>query len=182
MKENQVTILLDFLNTIDVSASRRDALRDPAEVSVWLSEHGTGLAGPAVPPSLQDVALAVEVREALRDLAREKAEPPASAASWEVLNRAASMLGVRLGFGMETRGSESYGLNHVVSQVLVAAHTGISDGTWKRIGICRNPDCRWAFYDRSKSRTRLWCSMKACGNRMKARRYRQKRASPQGTG
>jgi predicted RNA-binding Zn ribbon-like protein len=37
---------------------------------------------------------------------------------------------------------------------------------------CRAEDCRWAFYDRSRNRSRAWCSMRECGNRAKARSYR----------
>jgi predicted RNA-binding Zn ribbon-like protein len=38
--------------------------------------------------------------------------------------------------------------------------------------VCAAEDCRWAFYDRSRNRSRTWCSMEECGNRAKARSYR----------
>jgi len=41
--------------------------------------------------------------------------------------------------------------------------------------ICANPNCRWVFYDESKSRTRLYCSPDKCANLMKARRFRARR-------
>jgi predicted RNA-binding Zn ribbon-like protein len=31
--------------------------------------------------------------------------------------------------------------------------------------------CGWLFVDRTKNRSRRWCSMQTCGNRAKARRY-----------
>ena len=37
---------------------------------------------------------------------------------------------------------------------------------------CAKQDCRWLFLDTSKNRTRRWCDMKLCGNRMKARRFK----------
>ncbi len=40
---------------------------------------------------------------------------------------------------------------------------------------CANPQCRWLFLDDSKSGTRRWCSMSACGNRAKAHRHYVKR-------
>lgn len=40
-----------------------------------------------------------------------------------------------------------------------------------RVRICANPACRWLFLDLSKSGTRRWCSMSACGNRAKAHRH-----------
>jgi predicted RNA-binding Zn ribbon-like protein len=41
-----------------------------------------------------------------------------------------------------------------------------------RLRACENPECRWLFLDTSKNRTRRWCDMKLCGNRMKARRFK----------
>jgi predicted RNA-binding Zn ribbon-like protein len=40
---------------------------------------------------------------------------------------------------------------------------------------CENAECRWLFLDTSKNHTRLWCDMKLCGNRMKARRFKAQR-------
>jgi predicted RNA-binding Zn ribbon-like protein len=40
-----------------------------------------------------------------------------------------------------------------------------------RIKRCGNATCDRFFLDESKSGTRTWCSMKTCGNRMKAARY-----------
>ena len=45
-----------------------------------------------------------------------------------------------------------------------------------RVRICRNKDCLWVFYDESRSRTRRWCAAAECGNLMKVRRYRMKKA------
>lgn len=41
-----------------------------------------------------------------------------------------------------------------------------------RLKLCANPNCRWAFYDDTKSRTRRYCTSDKCANLMKARRYR----------
>jgi len=47
-----------------------------------------------------------------------------------------------------------------------------------RVRHCANERCLWLFFDDSKSGTRRWCSMSACGNRAKAHRHyvRQKDA------
>ena len=47
-----------------------------------------------------------------------------------------------------------------------------ADGTWPRMKACPNDRCHWAFYDRSRNRSRTWCTMSVCGNRAKARSYR----------
>lgn len=38
-------------------------------------------------------------------------------------------------------------------------------------GMSEAGECGWLFVDRTKARTRRWCSMKDCGNRAKARRH-----------
>lgn len=42
----------------------------------------------------------------------------------------------------------------------------------QKVRACHNAECRWLFLDTSKNRTRRWCDMKVCGNRMKARRFK----------
>jgi predicted RNA-binding Zn ribbon-like protein len=44
----------------------------------------------------------------------------------------------------------------------------------ERVRICANPICQWLFLDDSKSGTRRWCAMSACGNRAKAHRHYQR--------
>jgi predicted RNA-binding Zn ribbon-like protein len=39
----------------------------------------------------------------------------------------------------------------------------------KRLKICAN--CDWLFLDRSRNSSRMWCDMKVCGNRRKAKRH-----------
>jgi len=41
-----------------------------------------------------------------------------------------------------------------------------------RLKIC--PNCRWLFLDRSRNRSRNWCDMAVCGNRVKASRHYQR--------
>ena len=40
-----------------------------------------------------------------------------------------------------------------------------------RLRPCENPECALFLIDRSKPNKARWCSMAACGNRMKARRH-----------
>jgi len=41
-----------------------------------------------------------------------------------------------------------------------------------RLRACGNRRCGWLFVDRSANGRRRWCDPKACGNRMKVRRFR----------
>ncbi len=45
-----------------------------------------------------------------------------------------------------------------------------------RVRSCGSPTCRWLFLDLSRNRTRRWCDMRLCGNRMKARRFQTRHA------
>ena len=45
-------------------------------------------------------------------------------------------------------------------------------GERRRLRACGNRRCGWLFVDRSANGRRRWCDAKACGNRMKVRRYR----------
>ena len=67
------------------------------------------------------------------------------------------------------------GVTGALSRMLAVAYTAMADDTWQRLKACRYDSCHWAFYDHSKNRSRSWCSMKVCGNRAKARAYRERR-------
>ncbi|MPZ98774.1 MAG: hypothetical protein GEU80_05425 [Dehalococcoidia bacterium] len=60
-----------------------------------------------------------------------------------------------------------------LARVLGLAYEAMTDGTWARLKACRNQDdCQWVFLDRSKNRSRVWCSMETCGTTAKVRAYR----------
>jgi predicted RNA-binding Zn ribbon-like protein len=40
-----------------------------------------------------------------------------------------------------------------------------------RVRECAREGCDWLFVDMSKNQSRRWCTMSACGSRVKARRY-----------
>jgi predicted RNA-binding Zn ribbon-like protein len=49
----------------------------------------------------------------------------------------------------------------------------LGEGPLDRLGRCGG--CRWLFLDRSKNRSRHWCSMEVCGTSAKMRRYVERR-------
>jgi hypothetical protein len=61
-----------------------------------------------------------------------------------------------------------------LASLLAAVAIAVADGSWRRLKACRDPGCRWAYYDHSRNRSRAWCSMASCGNRAKARAFRQR--------
>lgn len=62
----------------------------------------------------------------------------------------------------------------LLAPVLWSAADLLTRSGMRRIRACGNPECRWLFLDRSKSGTRRWCDMGACGNRAKAERHYRK--------
>jgi predicted RNA-binding Zn ribbon-like protein len=62
----------------------------------------------------------------------------------------------------------------LLAPVLWSAGDLLVEAPRHRIRCCANPKCRWLFLDGSKSGTRRWCQMSACGNREKARRHYSK--------
>ena len=64
------------------------------------------------------------------------------------------------------------GADGVLAALLGIVARAQAEGTWSRMKACPADTCQWAFYDRSRNRSRTWCSMSECGNRAKARSYR----------
>jgi predicted RNA-binding Zn ribbon-like protein len=58
-----------------------------------------------------------------------------------------------------------------VAAALPAVH---ASGDWPRVKVCASADCRWAFLDTSRNRSRRWCSMSDCGNRAKNQAWRDR--------
>ncbi|MCG7381861.1 CGNR zinc finger domain-containing protein [Paenibacillus sp. ACRRY] len=68
---------------------------------------------------------------------------------------------------------------HVLAEVAADFATTLAEGEGARIRVCDNTDCRWIFYDDTRSRTQKYCDDKMCGNLMKVRRFRAKRKAEQ---
>jgi predicted RNA-binding Zn ribbon-like protein len=124
----------------------------------------------------------VDFREALRVLllAHNAAAEPGSGV--ESLNQSAgsAALGVLFGAdGRPTLGPVAGGgpADCVVARLLAEVFRAEAEGRWGRLKACRNPACRWVFYDASKNGLGRWCNMQICGARHKMRRYRERKES-----
>ena len=66
----------------------------------------------------------------------------------------------------------------LVMAVVVGDYLAVrARGEWPRIKVCGSPDCRWAFVDGTRNRSRRWCDMAGCGNRAKNRAWRHRQTS-----
>ena len=67
---------------------------------------------------------------------------------------------------------------HLLGPLAESACDLLAYGDPSLVKKCENPACVLFFYDTTKNHSRRWCSMSACGNRMKvAAHYRRLRAS-----
>lgn len=65
------------------------------------------------------------------------------------------------------------GLDAPLGPIIRGAVELIDPSMRERVGMCGRDTCRFLFLDTTKNRTRRWCEMKSCGNREKARRFRE---------
>ncbi len=149
-----------FVNTVDREHGR-EWLATPDELAAFF-----GCA-----PDEAKVEEAQALREALRSLLLANNGEPLDEAAVAAVNAVAARVAPRLDGGARLELVAPDPLARVVAVALGAA----LDGTWPRLKACRN--CAWAFYDSSRNRSASWCSMQLCGNRLKTRAYRSRRAA-----
>jgi hypothetical protein len=179
----EVRLVNEFLNTLDLERfgehaekpeAEREGLRSPERLKAWLV--GRALLGREEAVSEEDRRLAVRVRDALRSAALDNSAPAREQS--DVAGRTFEELPLVVRFGEGSRPelvSGEGGVKGALGRILADVVVAVSKGTWARMKICAAGDCRWAYYDHSKSRTGRWCAMETCGNRHKTRRYRRKK-------
>lgn len=125
-----------------------------------------------------DLARAIEVREAFRELLLGNNGEPVPDEALRTLERATdrACLVVRLDDGGGELVSSVGGVDGALGRLVAIAFTAMADGSWRRLKACRREICKWAFYDRSRNGSSTWCSMSVCGNRTKTKAYRRRHA------
>jgi predicted RNA-binding Zn ribbon-like protein len=68
--------------------------------------------------------------------------------------------------------AENSGLESVLWPIIRSFADLVTSDDRGRIKQCSN--CGWVFVDNSKNKSRRWCSMETCGNRVKAQRHADK--------
>ncbi len=167
-------LILDLINTTRVEGGI-DTISAPSRLTTWLQSHNLISADAWL--TVEDVARVIGFRESLRALTGTNIGIPLSAHALEVLNRTAKASSLAVAFldtGVGRLEPVRYGVDGAVGWILAAVATSMADGSWYRLKLCGNPRCRWAFFDRSKNRSRVWCAMAACGNRSKVMAYRKR--------
>ena len=173
----ELELVRAFLNTADIE-SGSDELASPAELATWLSERSLLESGASAGD--QDLERSIKLREALRALCYANSSGELDPEAAPVLDAAAERAGLRLRFaanGKAKMAPSAEGVDGAHGRLLAIVADSMGAGTWERLKACRSDDCRWAFYDASKNHSRAWCSMAVCGNRAKARSFRERNAS-----
>ncbi|WP_031470243.1 CGNR zinc finger domain-containing protein [Sciscionella sediminilitoris] len=156
--ERDIELVMSFLNTLDVEDGV-DVLAERGGWSSWVRDRDLGAPGAA--------EQAARVRSALRGSVGDHLARPSGPT------------------GLSTTGELTVHIREhgpvlvahtAIGEILAAASRLSTLGMWDRVKICPADSCRWAFYDRSRNRSRTWCSMQVCGNREKARIWREKHA------
>lgn len=161
-----------FINTRDIEAGT-DVLASTGQLDGWLAQHG--FSGPATPDELDRLRMLRETLRASCHANHQQAPLPETIAS--ELTEMSRWAGARITFGgpsgwrlaTATDGARGY-----AGTIVAATVAAMTDDTWKRLKVCRNDTCQWAFYDHSRTRSRSWCSMRLCGNRAKQHRWRER--------
>ncbi|BBH69283.1 hypothetical protein ACTI_59680 [Actinoplanes sp. OR16] len=170
---------LDLLGTLKWRRSApEEGLPTPADAARWAVE--AGLLSDPPEAGEEELRRLTELREsAYRLVHATMAGAPADAADLRTVNEAAA--GSPASITLTARGARRTGsLDAVTAEVARAAVALVGDmygATPPKVRECERDACTRLFIDRSRGGTRSWCGMAECGNRVKAREYRARKAA-----
>jgi predicted RNA-binding Zn ribbon-like protein len=170
----ELELVRAFINTWDADDDVEN-VPGPDELRDWLVEHDLLDAADRV--TAADHRHAIEVREALRAVLLANSGLDLDPGAAPVLDEASrrARLGVRFdAHGQVHTAPEMGGVAGAMGRLLALVAAAQDEGTWPRLKACLADDCQWAFYDRSRNRSAVWCDMRICGNRQKVRSYRER--------
>ena len=169
-----VGLMQDFLNTIDIE-SEADLVGTPPALSEWLAAKGLVAGGTQL--SRAEHRRVVELRERLRDALEASTHGASPADAYAHLDEIAADVPLRVRFGEAAHLEPAHRRSApAVGPILATIYDALGDEALSRLKVCRNDACRWAFYDTSRNRSGVWCSMAICGNRQKGRVFRRRHA------
>ncbi len=165
-----------FVNTLDFEDGV-ELLETPADLRRWLAHHDLAAASTRIGEA--GFRRAIEVREAFRAVLHANNGAPLDPGAIATLDAAARAAELTVRWdehGHAELGPARAGLEGAFGKLLAIAYRARVEGTWERLKACPEHTCGWAFYDHSRNRSSTWCSMAVCGNRAKARAFRERRA------
>jgi len=177
----ELELVRRFVNTRDIE-EESDELGSPESLLSWFAGMDL-LDEDEATADEKDLERSLALREGIRDLLLANNGEEIETVSIRELNLAARSVYLTVRFdhdGGATLEPESSGVSAALGRILAAVVRAKDEGIWGRLKVCTNDACQWAFYDHSRNRSGKWCTMEVCGNRMKARTFRQRQASRKG--
>ena len=176
----ELELVRRFVNTRDIEEGS-DELDSPDALLNWSAS--VDLLDDEVAADEKDLERALTLREGIRALLLANNGEEIEAVRIRELNRATESASLTVRFDQDGRATlrpESSGVSAALGRILAAVVRAMDEGSWGRPKVCPNDACQWDFYDRTKNRSGKWCTMEVCGNRMKARAFRQRQVSGKG--
>ncbi len=174
--DRRIDLVMEFVNTLDLETGA-DTISTPDELGTWLADNE--LVDDVVEPTEHELTEARRVREAVRELLlahNDKGiDTDAACNTLEAAARSAR-IGLRFHEGRTALEPEGDGASAALGRLVAAVADLMTTPEWQRLKACRDETCRQAFYDQSRNHSRAWCSMEVCGNREKARSFRERHA------
>ena len=155
-------LLLGVLNSTPViDGVPTDDFADARRARAWLASAG-GLGTEAELNHMR------QARQLLQAVVRGEQPPDVLAPVLHDVSWVPAIAGGQLTWSLSVDPERELAVRAVLTwDALAKQHPG-------RLRPCANDECRLFLIDHSKAGTARWCSMAACGNRMKARRHYQR--------
>jgi predicted RNA-binding Zn ribbon-like protein len=155
-------LLLDLLNSTPVTDGRQlDLLAADQEAAAWAR-------APRRSGSAREVANLRQVRDRLQAVVRGAEGVDALAPLLADVRLRPEVTQHGMSWHLDVPDERELGSRAVLAWGRIQEHMP------GRLRPCANDECRLFLLDRSRPNTARWCSMKACGNRLKARRHYQR--------
>lgn len=174
-------VALDFINTAYGGGARHcECFVDDNSVADWLKKVGLmSQTSKKVPEGL--LALALEMRAAGKALVT--AAKAGQGADVEVVNRVLKLGSPTRELRWDAASARFKVVKHrstgdaagVLEPVADAMVNLLTAEQLDLVRQCEGEDCTLLFHDLTKSHRRRWCSMAACGNRMKVAAFRSRK-------
>jgi predicted RNA-binding Zn ribbon-like protein len=170
-------LAVDLVNTYN-AVRDVDHLPDPGTLERWLKAHDR------TPPdriTRRDVAQVRDLRTRLRTIFEDDDRQSAAARINSLLEESRALP------RLSNHDGSDWHLHYTSPGAPPADELGavtamglavlMSDGRWDRIHVCEGDRCLDVFVDRSRNRSRRFCSPEVCGNRASVAAFRERARS-----